>query len=492
MTDAAAPHHSLARGRLLQQGRTPAMVRRLRRALVAAAAGSLLLTGCATSVVGSASPGDRAPVDISADDFPITGAVDGDLDQYVRNALGDLQDFWEKSYPEFFGGELEPLSGGYFSVDSDDIDSSAYPRSTGIGCADDPTDPDAVAGNAFYNPNCDSISYDRALLQELSDDYGPALGPFVLAHEFGHAIQGRVGFAASGRSIQDETQADCFAGAWAAWVVAGNAEHVSIRAPELDDVITGYLTVSDPVGSDPDDSQAHGSYFDRVSAIAEGYDGGIAVCRDDFGADRLFTAAAFANDTEYVNQGNAPYVDIVGWIGQTLPEFWGSVFPDAFGKDFQAPQFEPFDTTAPDCGGDDVADQNLGYCAHHSTVFYDEKELTQPAYQELGDFAVATALALPYSLAARGEGDLSVDDATAARSAVCLTGWYTAQWYSGAFADTLQVQLSPGDVDEAVQFLLRYGVDPTVFPNTALSGFEMVGAFRSGFLEGGIACDIGL
>ena len=51
--------------------------------------------------------------------------------------------------------------------------------------------------------------------------------------------------------------------------------------------------------------------------------------------------------------------------------------------------------------------------------------------------------------------------------------------------------VSPGDVDEAVQFLLTYGVDPRVFPEVASSGFELVGAFRTGFLEGGAACDLG-
>jgi predicted metalloprotease len=40
--------------------------------------------------------------------------------------------------------------------------------------------------------------------------------PVGMAHEFGHAMQGRFGFAESGRSIQDETQADCLAGAWTA------------------------------------------------------------------------------------------------------------------------------------------------------------------------------------------------------------------------------------------------------------------------------------
>jgi predicted metalloprotease len=458
---------------------------RLRRALVTAAVGSLLLTGCATTVVGSASPGGREPVDVTADDFPITGAADGDLDQYVRDALADIQDFWTQSYPEFFGGELEPLSGGYFSVDSDDIDRSAYPRRTGIGCADDPTDPDEVTGNAFYNPNCDSISYDRALLQELSDDYGRALAPVVLAHEFGHAIQGRAGFAASGRSIQDETQADCFAGAWAAWVVAGNARHVVIRAPELDDVITGYLTVSDPVGSDPDDREAHGSYFDRVSAIAEGYDGGVGACRDDFGEDRLFTAAEF-DSSDPGDQGNASYDQTLQIVDDTLPPFWDSVFPAAFGKQFEDPKIAPFDGTAPDCSPED---RDLTYCDSDRTVYFDESDLTHPAYDELGDFAVATAIALPYSLAVRSQLGLSTDDGDATRSAVCLTGWYEAQVFSGRAQGAT---ISPGDIDEAVEFLLSYGVSDAVFPNSDASGFELLRQFRAGFLQGGTACDVGL
>jgi hypothetical protein len=274
-------------------------------------------------------------------------------------------------------------------------------------------------------------------------------------------------------------------------VADGKAEHVSLRRPELDGVVRGFLLLRDEVGSDPEDAQAHGSYFDRVSAFYEGFDGGVASCRDDFGADRLFTAAPFSPGEESANQGNAPYGDIVGWIGQTLPAFWGSVFPEAFHKDFEAPKFEPFDTTAPGCGTAGNQEQDLGYCQPDGTVYYDEQDLTHPAYDELGDFAVATALSLPYSLAARSEAGLSTDDAAAIRSAVCLTGWYTEQWYSGAFLDTLPVELSPGDVDEAVQFLLRYGVNPQVFPHTALSGFEMVGAFRSGFLDGGKACDIG-
>jgi predicted metalloprotease len=458
------------------------------RALAAAVTG-LLLAGCASTVVtGTARPGADAPVDVAADQFPITGASDSAIDQLTRNALADLDTFWTEAYPEYFGEAFRPLENGYFSVDSDAVDESAYPA-TGIGCEGSPTSPDSVAGNAFYDPGCDLIAYDRNLLEELASDYGRFLAPVVMAHEFAHAMQGRFGFAASGRGIQDETQADCLAGAWASWVAAGEAEHVSLRTPELDDVVRGFLLLRDDVGSDPEDTEAHGSYFDRVSAFYEGFDGGVAPCRDDFGTDRIFTAAAFS-ETDYLNKGNARYEDIIGWIGQTLPLFWASVFPDAFGTQFEPPALQGFHGAAPDCRSFGKKDPTLGYCAEDETVYYDEAELTGPAYDELGDFAVATALALPYALAARDQAGLSAGDGTATRSAVCLTGWYTAQWYDDEFADSLEVTLSPGDVDEAVRFLLDFGADPRVFPDVTASGFELVGAFRTGFLAGGTACDL--
>jgi len=460
----------------------------LRRVLPTVMAG-VLLTGCAAEVVaGQASPGPGEPVDVAPDAFPITGVSDSGIDQFARNALTDLNDFWADAYPEFFGDEFTPLENGYFSVDSNAVDEGAYPEN-GIGCDDSPTSPDEVAGNAYYDPSCDLIAYDRALLDELSTDYGRFLVPVVMAHEFGHAMQGRFGFAENGRSIQDETQADCLAGAWTKWVADGNAEHVSLRTPELDDVIRGFLLLRDDVGSDPNDSQAHGSYFDRVSAFYEGFDGDVGSCRDDFGEDRLYTAAAFTRDEDYASGGNATVEEITDWVGTTLPEFWTDVFPDAYGSDFTPPALEEFDGTAPDCPG--VEDRDLGYCADDTTVYLDQTDLAGPAYQDIGDFALTTAMSLPYSLAVRDQAGLSTDDGAATRSAVCLTGWYEAQWYNGAFADSTDAVISPGDIDEAVQFLLDYGVRPEVFPNTSASGFELVGAFRTGFLQGGDACDLG-
>lgn len=466
------------------------MTQRLRRALTAVAVGSMLLTGCATTVVGTASPGQGEPTDVAASAFPITGATDDPIDQFARNALVDLNTFWTQSYPQFFQGDFKPLQGGYFSVDSKNVDPTAYPR-TGIGCPGHPAAPREVAGNAFYARDCDLIAYDRNLVRELTHDYGRFLAPVVMAHEFGHAIQQRYG--GPHRSILTETQADCFAGAWTRWVADGHAQHVALRVPELDDVLRGFLLLRDPVGDDPTGRQAHGSYFDRVSGFFDGFDGGVARCRDAWGPDRLFTQAEFRDASDYQNQGNAPYDETLQILKDTLPPFWQQVFPAAFHKQFQEPKLASFSGSPPKCGNRSQGDRELAYCSADKTVYYDEKDLIQPAYQDVGDFAVPTAVSLPYALAVRSQLGRSTGDATAIASSVCLTGWYAAQVFNGAFAQPpAQVTLSPGDIDESVVFLLKYGVSNKVFPNARESGFELVGAFRDGFLHGGKNCDVGL
>ena len=457
----------------------------LRRALAAAAAGGVLLTGCTSTVSGVAARGAGVPVDVAADDFPITGAGDSEADRLARNALADLDTFWSQAYPEYFGEEYQPITGGYFSVDSTNIDESAYPE-TGIGCAQAPEDPEGVANNAHYDPNCDVVAYDRALLQQLSDENGPYLGPAVMAHEIGHAMQGRFGFADS--TIVIETQADCLAGAFTRWVVDGNAEHVALRVSELDRVVLGFIGLRDPVGLDPDDRRAHGSGFDRLSGFYAGYEGGVGTCRDDFTESRLFTATEFTTEEELDSGGNLPSDQIGDLVAATLPTFYQSVFP-GLGSEFTPPAIESFEGTAPDCGAMGSEDRDLGYCEADGTVYVDG-ELLGSAYDGIGDFAVAAAVSVAYAQAARAQLDLPIDDAAAISSAVCLTGWYTARFWTGDFQQV--GSLSPGDVDEAVVFLLTYGQEEGVFPNTDLSGFEMVDAFRDGFLNGGAGCEIGL
>jgi predicted metalloprotease len=454
-------------------------------ALLATAA-LLLVSGCSISVVGLPSPGRVAASDIPSGELQVVGAVDGPIDALARNALADLETYWAQQFPDVFGQDFPPLEGGYFSVDPNDIDPGAYPQ--GIGCGSDPRD---VEGNAFYcqapdAPNSDSISYDRAFLQELSEQYGRFIPALVMAHEFGHAVQGRVGYPDV--SISVETQADCFAGAWTAWVADGQSEHSQIRAPELDEVLRGYLLLRDPVGTSLSTEAAHGSYFDRISAFQEGFEAGPTACRDNFSAQRPYTQGAFTTQSDAATGGNAPFELAQQFAAEALPEFWTLAFDQVFSETFTPPELEPFAGTAPNCATDDL---DLVFCAQEDLVGYDVEDLVGPAYEQLdsADYAVITAASLPYALAARDQLGLSTDDEAAIRSSVCLTGWFSAAFFNN---ELTAADISPGDIDEAVQFLLTYGTDPSVVPEVALTGFQLVDLFRNGFFEGAAACDVGV
>jgi predicted metalloprotease len=406
------------------------------------------------------------------------------VDELAAAARADLEEYWTEVFPDVFGRRFVPLQGGYFSVDPGSADPVQYPQ--GVGCGVNLRE---VENNAFYcqspdAPHADSISYDRAFLGELGEDYGAFLPALVMAHEFGHAVQARVGSPST--SIATETQADCLAGSWARWVAEGEAPRSRLREQELDDLLRGYFLLRDPVGTSRAVESAHGSYFDRVSAFQDGFADGPEACRDDFGPDRVFTQGQFQSDEEFATRGNADYAYVVGAVEPSLSAVWARAFREVFQERFTAPAVESFARRAPACA--ENANLDLVYCAAERLVAFDETDLTQPAYQQIGDFAVVTAIAVPYSQAVRDQLGLSTADEDALRSAVCLTGWYAARVYNGQAA----LEISPGDIDESVRFLLTYGNSPTVLPAADLSGFELVDRFRNGFETGLRACDVGI
>jgi predicted metalloprotease len=467
----------------------------LARAAVGVLLGSTVLTGCAvTFIEGNASPAAGIAGDVPPEEFPIVGAADDEIDRIARDALADLNDYWTQQLPPTFDQAFTPLVGGYYSVDPNNLDPAQYPNGQ-VGCGEPPQ---AVEDNAFYcgpssdYPDGDAIQYDRSFLDQLafgsggSEGYGRFIPALVMAHEFGHAVQGRVGYPFQA-SINIETQADCFAGAWTKWVADGNAPHNTIRPAELDDVLRGYLLLRDPVGTGANAGEAHGSYFDRVSAFQEGFDDGPTACRNSFGPGRPYTQGEF-RDQDIATGGDAPYDQTVG---QFAPEGLGEFFQAAFdqlGKTFTAPRLEPFARTAPDCAGE-RPDTDLVYCAADDTVGYDETDLTEPLYtdQQGGDYAVLTAIAIPYGLAARDQLGLSIGDQDAIRSSVCLAGAFTAKVLNREIS---VLTISPGDADESVSFLLEYATDPQVLADSGLTGFQLVDVFRSGVFEGLSACDI--
>ncbi len=442
------------------------------------------LSGCVRIIEGLPTALQPPVSSVPEGEITIVGATDDPIDQLAANALADLQGFWTEQFPQAFGEDFRPLQGGYFSVDPNNVDPSLYPD--GVSCGSDPLD---VAGNAFYckaqgEANSDSISYDRDFLAELAQEFGDFIPDLVMAHEYGHAVQGRVGYPPA--SILAETQADCFAGAWTAWVADGQAQYTTVRAPELDDVLRGYLQLRDPVGTGLNEQSAHGSYFDRVSAFQEGFTDGVEACRDNFGTDRVLTQREFSSDADVQSGGNARPNQLPGIVDSTVTPFFEDVV-DSAGGSFDPPTVEGLDSATPSC-----AEDVLDYCEGDNVVAIDSG-FASDVYR-IGDFAVISAVAIPYGLDARDQLGLSTDDEDAIRSAVCATGAYGR----ALFEDDIdqpgnrddRTVISPGDIDEGVVFLLTYGNDPAVLPDVNLTGFQLVDIFRTGFTRGVEPCGL--
>jgi hypothetical protein len=268
-------------------------------------------------------------------------------------------------------------------------------------------------------------------------------------------------------------------------VADDQAQYTTVRAPELDDVLRGYLQLRDPVGTGLNEESAHGSYFDRVSAFQEGFADGVVACRDNFGTDRVLTQREFTTQQDLDSGGDAPREDLPGIVDVTVTPFFDEVVT-AGGGDFEAPAVEGLEGSAPAC-----AEDALDYCEDENVVAIDGGFASE--VYEIGDFALISALSIPYALDARDQLGLSTDDADAIRSAVCSTGAYGRALFANEIDQPTErpITISPGDLDEGVVLLLTYGSDPAVIPDVDLTGFQLVDIFRTGFTRGVESCGLG-
>ncbi|MGY1732168.1 hypothetical protein ACI798_11685 [Geodermatophilus sp. SYSU D01045] len=462
----------------------PAAARPRRPAAGVLLVAGLLAGGCTSVVPGTASPTGTAATDATDVEVRVHLAEEGDpTDRLARNALADVLAFWERTYPEVFGGRFGRIEGGFWSVDPATTDPADLPDGACF-----PDDVGDLAGNASYCGDDDVVVYDRTWMAGLVGDYGPFIVAEIMAHEVSHAVQAQAGL--DDPSIVAETQAECFAGAWTKWVVTGRAEHVALRQKELDPYLLGYAYFGDAVGTPPDARDAHGSLFDQLSAFQEGYADGARACAA-FDESRLYT-----QQEPRPGSGTAArsYRTVVDGADDVLAGFWQQALTRGFpgtgplGGFLTVPEVRAADGAGAVCTGEG-AELDLQFCAGDGSVRYDAAGLLEPVYDDVGDFAVTTLLGLPYALAVREQRGLSVDDREALTSAVCATGWLAREAYLGEL-DGVQPGLSPGDVDEAAVVLLQYATEPTVVAEPELSGFELVDSFRRGFVDGGDACGL--
>jgi predicted metalloprotease len=451
------------------------MAKRTRLAAVAAVAVvGIVVAGCTQTVSGSPRfAGQAAAQDAPNAHVPIHGTDGSEVDHIAANAIADLQSYWTVQMPKVFGRTYRPVHGGFFSVD---------PRKGGrIPCAGNASE---VRGNAFYCPTRDVVVWDRpGLLTALDKRFGRYTIALVLAHEWGHAIQART--TRPGRTIVVETQADCYAGAFTASAYHGKEPHFHITSRDLDRALAGYLSFSDPRGSAADTTSSHGNAFDRISAFQGGFDSGPAYCASpkNFSDRRAFTEVPYLDPQDQSSRGNSPYGDALKLGSADLAAFWKKALPG-----LKPPRIKGYDPhrNPPSCGGTTV-DESVSYCAADNTIYYDGTTAFPKLYRSFGDFSIETLLATAYSFAVRDHLHRGVGGRRALLGSICYAGGYVSDVLTRPKAHSFE--LSPGDLDEAIQALLL-GVDNSAFYGLAhTTGFARVNAFQVGVRDGFTACN---
>lgn len=168
-----------------------------------------------------------------------------------------------------------------------------------------------TSAGPFYCPGDKTVYVDTAFYRDLVSQFGGSDGPlareYVLAHEFGHAIQHQLGIleqshstpGATSASVRTELQADCFAGIWAKAASStvdpdtGVVFLKPLTEQDINDAIKAASSVGDDhiqqmsQGSVNPDSFTHGSSEQRVKWFMQGYRNGTIASCDTFSAQNL-------------------------------------------------------------------------------------------------------------------------------------------------------------------------------------------------------------
>jgi predicted metalloprotease len=188
-------------------------------------------------------------------------------DEYLAdlNTAGtSLETFWSQEFPRIERGHHQWRSlQGIFQYDMN-ADNSRIP-----------CQPEGL--NAYYCRNEDVIVLEEPhLLRPWYQEYGDFAPAYALAHEWGHAVQFRLGILQSPNvaPIMKELQADCLAGAWAAF--AEDQQHI-LEDGDIDEAVQGLLAVRDR-GIPWLNPQAHGNGAQRIEAFLGGRRNGSWSC----------------------------------------------------------------------------------------------------------------------------------------------------------------------------------------------------------------------
>lgn len=463
---------------------------------------TMALAGCTTVVSGQ----NVAPPTAPNANLAVVGDSGDQFDQTVKNALTDVLAFWRTVYPSIANGKpLPELRGKFYSVDGAHPGSEAKEN----GCISK-AGVEAVVDNAFYCELDDSVAWDRNenhLVPALGAKYGPLLVAMVFAHEFGHAVQARLGlFDQEVPTIVHETQADCAAGAFTAKVMQNEAPHVRATPADLDQALIGYLNVRDDTPASEKDV-SHGDGFDRIGALADGFQHGVTECYKSDWADRKFTERPYAPGEEQIPEspeGNEPFDKVIdgsaggGGLQPDLNRFWKNA-AQSINKSWS--DVKVAEANNPKCGD---TSSSFGYCPDDNTVYFN-RDFAQQAYNSISvlsvergtgnvsvtenqpaDYALGTLFVYGWGLAVRHQlFSRSTDDGPALMAAGCYAGAYSKSINVAPNTPGHQFFLSPPDLDEATSAVLAVIGQDQAFGARGTSGLDRVQSFVKGY-EGGL------
>lgn len=488
--------------------------RRARHGVVAAATVLVLslVSACANAVQGSGAPATIAPANVA-----VKGDSGSAVDTQVKNAISDILAFWKQTYPSLSSGDAFPaLQGSLYSVDGLALAKTGKAPAPAAGEQCMQKQPDFVVDNAAYCELDDSVIWDRSphhLLDALSTRYGNALIALVFAHEIGHAIQARLNsISDSTPTIDAESQADCAAGAFAAYALAGHAPHFRMTQSILTEALDGYLLIRDSTPESPADI-SHGNGFDRLSAVQDGIENGAKFCYSDSYFDRTFTERGLS-DADRANGGNQSLAQVLnpndpskdnraGGLQFDLNRFWTSA-GDSIHQTFRAVRF--VEATRPKCGAASSSSE-FSYCPDDNTVYYSQ-QFAADAYHSItvldgvestgnlsvvagqpGDFALGQLISVGWGMAAQHQFfGRDVTTSTALLSAICYSGAYAADINVANPATSQQFTLSAPDMDEATSAVLDLVSEQRAFGPRGTSALDRVKRFVAGYKNGLSGC----
>lgn len=468
------------------------MNQRHRTGAAIAVGAALVATACTSTLQGQ-------PVSVFADPFRVAGmpATDGptglrpdaqdparkvrgtdgsDTDELARQAISDIEEFWEGAYGGAFDGTFKPVDEVY-SWDANGFDDTGFCDTDTYGLV-----------NAGFCQTDNTIGWDRGeLLPSLRQAYGDMGVTMVLAHEYGHSVQKQAGLVDEDTpTLVSEQQADCLAGAYMRWVAEDDSTRFTLSTGDgLNNVLAAVVAFRDPLLSENNPEAGvdeHGSAFERVSAFQFGFTDGAAACA--------------AIDMREIGQrrGNLPVLLDENETGEwAVSEDSVRAVVDAMDILFQPATPPELSFEAADCP-DARPRPPVSYCPATNTIAVDLDELAQigappdvedPVGLATGDNTAYSVLVSRYMQAVQNEhGGVGLDDAEAALRTACLTGVATTKLSrSVQTPDGNTVALTAGDVDEAVSGILMNGlVASDVNGESVPSGFSRIDAFRIGVL----------